>query len=57
MPMKNDPKEVRDDLKELLADTAPAGKKVIRAAIETIATMQADLRRLGLTEYGEGDDE
>ena len=55
--MKNDPKYVRDDLKELLADTAPAGKKVIRAAIETIATMQADLRRLGLTEYGEGDDE
>jgi hypothetical protein len=58
-PVKHDPREVREGLKGLLADNSPAStpgaRKVIRDAIETIATMQADLRRQGLTEYDEGE--
>lgn len=59
--MKHDPREVREGLKELLALDGPpkqyiGARHIIRAAIDTIATMQADLRRLGMTEYNEGDD-
>ena len=59
-PVKHNPREVREGLKELLAlEGAPkdylGARWIIRAAIETIATMQADLRRLGLTEYQTGD--
>lgn len=61
LAMKHDPRDVRESLKELLADDSPAStpgaRKTIRAAIETIATMQADLRRQGLTEYDEGEQE
>ncbi len=58
--MRHDPKEVREGLKELLAlEGAPkdylGARWVIRAAVELIATMQADLRRQGLTEYQTGD--
>lgn len=56
--MNHDPKEVREGLKELLTlDGAPKGyigaRAIIRAAIELIATMQADLRRQGLAEYND----
>jgi hypothetical protein len=54
--MRHDPREVREGLKELLAgDTPPATRRAVRDAIELIATMQADLRRQGLTEYQTGD--
>lgn len=61
-PVKHDPKDVREGLKELLALEGPpkdyiGARWIIRAAIETISTMQADLRRQGLTEYNEGEDE
>lgn len=56
--MKHNPREVREDLKDLIQPDRPAAQnRTIRAAIDTIATMQADLRRLGMTEYNEGDDE
>ena len=59
LSVKHDPRDVREGLKELLADetSSPGARKAIRAAIETISTMQADLRRQGLTEYNEGEDE
>ena len=54
--MKHDPREVREDLKDLIQPDRPAAQnRTIRAAIDTIATMQADLRRQGLTEYQTGD--
>lgn len=59
--MRHDPREVREGLKELLAqEGAPkdylGARQIIRAAIETIATMSADLRRQGLTEYQTGEE-
>jgi hypothetical protein len=54
--MRHDPREVREGLKEVLAgDTPPATRRAVRDAIELIATMLADLRRQGLTEYQTGD--
>jgi hypothetical protein len=54
--MRHNPKEVREGLKELLeADTTPRTRRAVRDAIELIATMSADLRRQGLTEYQTGD--
>lgn len=58
--MRHDPREVREGLKELLTLDGPpkdylGARQIIRAAIETIATMSADLRRQGFTEYDEGD--
>jgi hypothetical protein len=54
--MKHDPKEVREGLKEILAQETPATtRRAVRDAIELIATMSADLRRQGLTEYQTGD--
>lgn len=60
-PMKHDPKEVREGLKELLSLDGPpkdylGARWIIRAAIETINTMAADLRRQGINDYNlEGD--
>lgn len=59
--MKHDPKEVREGLKELLSLDGPpkdylGARWIIRAAIETINTMAADLRRQGINDYNlEGD--
>lgn len=54
--MRHNPREVREGLKELLeADTPPRTRRAVRDAIELIATMSADLRRQGLTEYQTGD--
>lgn len=54
--MRHDPREVREGLKELLAGKpTPATRRAVRDAIELIATMTADLRRQGLTEYQTGD--
>ena len=59
--MKHDPKEVREGLKELLSLDGPpkdylGARWIIRAAIETINTMVADLRRQGINDYNlEGD--
>ena len=51
-PVNQNPREVREALKELLDhDTPASAKRTIREAVQLIATMQADLRRLGLTEY------
>lgn len=55
--MNHDPREIRESLKELLAkdyDPLPqAARRTVKAAIELIATMQADLRRQGLAEYND----
>lgn len=52
--MIHDPKEVRAGLKELLADAnSTRDRQAIRAAIQLISTMQADLRRLGMNEYND----
>lgn len=54
--MRHDPKEVREGLKEILAQETPATtRRAVRDVIELIATMSADLRRQGLTEYQTGD--
>lgn len=50
--MRHNPREVREALKELLDHDTPApAKRAIREAVQLIAIMQADLRRLGLAEY------
>ena len=55
-PMNHDPKEIKISLKSLLGDETPApAKAVIREALQLIATMQADLRRQGFTEYDDKD--
>lgn len=56
--MRHDPREVREGLKEVLAgQPTPATARAVRDALALIATMTADLRRQGLTEYQTGDTE
>jgi len=51
--MKLDPKEIREGLKEILANDAnkTRDRQVIREALNLIQQMQGDLRRQGFDEY------
>jgi hypothetical protein len=51
--MKLDPKEIREGLKEILANDADKtrDRQVIREALNLIQQMQGDLRRQGFDEY------
>ena len=53
--MKLDPKEIREGLKEILANDADKtrDRQVIREALNLIQQMQGDLRRQGFDEYNE----
>ena len=48
-----DPKEVKDGLKDILADQAHNPKATIREALSLIRQMEGDLRRQGFNEYNE----
>jgi hypothetical protein len=51
-----DPKEVKDGLKDILADQAHNPKATIREALSLIRQMEGDLRRQGFTEYNDKED-
>ena len=51
-----DPKEVKDGLKDILADQAKNPKATIRGALSLIRQMEGDLRRQGFTEYNDKED-
>ncbi len=51
-----DPKEVKDGLKDILADQANNPKATIREALSLIRQMEGDLRRQGFSEYNDKED-
>lgn len=51
-----DPKEVKDGLKDILADQAQNPKATIREALSLIRQMEGDLRRQGFSEYNDKED-
>jgi|688.fasta_scaffold357256_2 hypothetical protein len=57
--MKLDPKEIREGLKEILANDADKtrDRQVIREALNLIQQMQGDLRRQGFDEYSDKEEQ